>query len=277
MASPSVHVGEQIQISTVTYDNYDEQVIGFGYNRSNNEYKVVGIVFGYGSGMIVVHTLQGDTRWRNRSCMFEKQLLSGFEVFRGSSVSAGIFANGFLHWIDQINKSIIIAFDLEDDKFKFLLSIPGGRGAKYVDLMVLGGNLCVLEVVPSKHVTVWESGYSKEQHGFVYPNWVTKFKIALQDYSWFEPFALTKSDDKCLLWYNVVLSCYDPDTKTLRKLDETLKKLMDDSTPSVYTTTRATHHVNIIASLKVIMEERVGMKRKAHEDRDRKRKTYWYD
>ncbi|XP_026434789.1 putative F-box protein At1g55070 [Papaver somniferum] len=49
-------------------------------------------------------------------------------------------------------------------------------------------------------------------------------------------------------------------------LDETLKKLMDDCTPSAYTTTRATPYVNSIVSLKAIMEERCGKNRKVLEE-----------
>ncbi|KAI3941964.1 hypothetical protein MKW98_009174, partial [Papaver atlanticum] len=134
---------------------------------------------------------------------------------------------GALHWIDQDSlKRTTVAFDLEHETFELLSSVPSVAGYANVGLMVLGGNLCVLDIVPSKHVTVWEL---RNRNPVNVCPWVTMFSIAWEeDRSWFE-FAETKSD-KLFLWYNVILSCYDHETKTLRKLDEALKKLMDNFT-----------------------------------------------
>ncbi|XP_026447302.1 uncharacterized protein LOC113347838 [Papaver somniferum] len=161
-------------------------------------------------------------------------------------------SGGALHWIDRDTiKRTTVAFHLEHETFELLPSRPPDAvDYANVGLMVLGGKLCVLDVVPSKHVRIWELRSRKM--------WLPMFSIAWEDWSWFDTFALTKSD-KFLLWQNVILSSYDSETKMLRKLDETLKKLMDDCTPSVYTTTRAIRFMNPHVS-KAIMEERVGKK-----------------
>ncbi|XP_026409849.1 F-box protein At3g07870-like [Papaver somniferum] len=244
--------GEQIQfpiINECDFNSYTDQGIGFGYNRSSNEYKVVGIQqivacilpfqpvdYCRDVGRVQVYTLQqGGTEWRIKtSSVIRKCVLCQLSAL--VLPLSGIFAGGALHWIHKYGMKLEIkAFDLKNETFKVLPSIPSvGHGANnHVELMVLGGNLCALEVVPRKLVTIWESSvYTQKRCWYIFPwttnsyalPWVTKFSIAWKDYNLIEPIGLTKSD-KCLLWYNAVLSCYDPETNTLRKLDETLNKI----------------------------------------------------
>ncbi|XP_026379660.1 F-box/kelch-repeat protein At3g23880-like [Papaver somniferum] len=269
--------GKQIQIPIINecdFNSYTDHAIGFGYNRSSNEYKVVRIQQIVASVLPfqpvdycrdvervqVYILLQGGTGWRIKtSSIIRNSVLS--QLSAPVLPLSGIFAGGTLHWIHKHGRKLeTIAFDLKNETFKVLPSIPSvGHGANHVELMVLGGNLCALEVVPSKHVTIWEScEYTRKRCRYIFSlikngyalRWVTKFSIAWKDYNLIEPIGLAQSD-KCLLWYNVVLSCYDPEANTLRKLEETLKKFMDDCGPSVYTTARATPHAKSLVPLKL--------------------------
>ncbi|XP_026400102.1 putative F-box protein At2g02030 [Papaver somniferum] len=214
-----------------------KNTIGFGYIRSS--YKVVSIcVDSSQPANVQVYTLGGGgTGWRNKM---------------------GVFAGGALYWMDQSNglqPKRILAFDLEQERFELHPSIPFLLcDSSCVRIMELRGNLCLLEVVPSKHVVIWESTYRKtvkctqKQHRVDDSDWLKKFSIAWEDYGcMFEPFALSNSE-KGLLWYNVIVSCYDSETNTLRKADEILKKLKDDFYKVVFTTTQATPHVNSLVS-----------------------------
>ncbi|KAI3941965.1 hypothetical protein MKW98_009175, partial [Papaver atlanticum] len=93
---------------------------------------------------------------------------------------------GALHWIDQDSiKRTTIAFDLEHETFELLSPVPSAAGYANVGLMVLGGNLCVLDIVQSKHVTVWELRNRKPviftDKDYVCP-WVTMFSIAWEEH-----------------------------------------------------------------------------------------------
>lgn len=255
--------GEQIQLPVISkwVENPDtEQGIGFGYNPSSKEYKVVRIM----SRMVYVYTLQGGVLSKHKFSIGNQALSLPSNVLP----SVGVFARGALHWIESV-ESMIVTFDLENERFELLSGIPAELcDTNHVELMELGGNLCVLEVFPSKHVTIWESSFRETRRRFV-STWRTIFRLEWEDYSWFEPFGLNKG----LLWYNVVLSCYDPVTKTLKKLDETLKKLMDDSMLSEYSTTRAIRHVNSLVSLTADMEETGGKKKQQKERGNKKRRA----
>ncbi|XP_026400097.1 F-box/kelch-repeat protein At3g06240-like [Papaver somniferum] len=203
---------EHIQLQTTIKWNigtcWRKNTIGFGYARSGNEYKVVSICVDPSQpANVQVYTLGGGgTAWRNKM---------------------GVFAGGALYWMDQSNglqPKRILAFDLEQERFELHPSIPFLLcDSSCVRIMELRGNLCLLEVVPSKHVVIWESTYRKtvkctqKQHRVDDSDWLKKFSIAWEDYGCrLEPFALSNSE-KGLLWYNVILSCYDSETKYFEK------------------------------------------------------------
>ncbi|XP_026451024.1 F-box only protein 6-like [Papaver somniferum] len=262
---------EQIPLQTEEWDGdfWAEPGIGFDYNDSSEEYKVVRILCDHRCRGVRVQVytfnFKNGSEWKSKTCRSNVDISS----YLGFSPSAGVFAGGALHWIDQDNvKRTTVSFDVEHETFELLPSVPSVAGYANVGLIVLGGNLCVLDIIQSKHVTVWELRNRKPvictDKDYVFP-WVMKFSIAWEeDWSWFE-FAETKSH-KFFSWYNVIISCYDHETKTLRKLDEALKKLMDASTFWVYTATRAVPFVI------PFMEERTG---KESSQRKKRRTTFF--
>ncbi|OVA16753.1 F-box associated domain [Macleaya cordata] len=203
-------------------------VNGFGYHPSTNEYKVVRIYYAnhqnYSLGRVQVYTLGCRSGWRE----------IGFVTHELHS-SPGILANGALHWMDY-RKLKIVAFDLADEKFRLLPSPPCfllDRPMRILayKLQVLGGNLSVIHQEPwalsvvhqePYRVDIWilkENSNSdvKEQDQYHYQSWSREFSIA-KDNHHCEPFALTESNE-VLLWYNrTILSCYNPETKTLKKI-----------------------------------------------------------
>ncbi|XP_026377553.1 F-box/kelch-repeat protein At3g23880-like [Papaver somniferum] len=206
--------GEQIQWKD---DAYAEDAIGIGYNRSNNEYKFVRILQ---DKTFHVNTLRNGTVWRNKPSKINANEIC-FKPRLDALPSVGVLASGALHWMDK--SATVVAFDLKHETFKLLPPIPSAVWDGNVDLMVLRGNLCVLQVLPSKHFRIWQLENRKTvKYTQKHSRWFMKFSIAWEDWRWLERVALPKSD-KYFLWYNAILSCYDPETKTLKKLEETLK------------------------------------------------------
>ncbi|XP_026420889.1 F-box protein At3g07870-like [Papaver somniferum] len=103
---------------------------GFGCSPSTNEYKAVRICNDRGDpnyGIIQVYTLGSGFEWRNGRKM-------DYDVICFSP--RGVFANGAIHWVDNF-KGTVVAFDLADEEFRELPSLPHTVGG--VELRALRG------------------------------------------------------------------------------------------------------------------------------------------
>ncbi|XP_026458659.1 F-box/kelch-repeat protein At3g06240-like [Papaver somniferum] len=90
---------------------------GFGYLPSTNEYKVVRCSYtelnNVWKGHMEVYTLGSQSGWREK------------ETIPYKFYSSGLFANGAIHWIGKTNGGArIVAYDLADEKFKDIPSLP---------------------------------------------------------------------------------------------------------------------------------------------------------
>ncbi|OVA03347.1 hypothetical protein BVC80_879g13 [Macleaya cordata] len=244
-----------------THDSLrNNMVTGFGYHHSTNEYKDVRIYYDYNQpslvGQVQVYTLGGGDGWRNKGEITH----SLYPIS-----SKGVFANGAIHWMDAV-QGIILAFDLADEEFRLLPSPPPLEIHKssHVGIRLWGGYLCVFYVYQGKCVDIWtlkkkkktsSCDEVKEQAEYNSSwSWSRELSIAWEGpvkgtYYW--PFALAKSNE-VLLFYNRILSCYDPKTATL-------KKLWDDDMGSSYI--EAIPHMNSLVSLKALGEKSVMRRR----------------
>ncbi|KAI3993385.1 hypothetical protein MKX01_010128 [Papaver californicum] len=230
---------------------------GFGYYQATNEYKVVRIYYKFldqaSTAHVEVYTLGSGHGWRNIG-----------EVACQFSSSPGILANGALHWLD-CKRHTIMAMDLVDEEFNLLPSPPCfNNSGKYSShrLHEVGGHLCVIHKEPGDRVDIWllkDTGMNKlcdssmnRHDGYDSSlSWCMEFSIAWQGLNKcedYEPFALLKNNN-VLLWYNrPILSCYDSEAKTF-------KKLMDDEAADDLKYIQAIPHKNTIVSLKAIGEK----------------------
>ncbi|XP_026457481.1 F-box/kelch-repeat protein At3g23880-like [Papaver somniferum] len=147
--------GEHIQLPSTkcaTYNDYwKSTMIGFGYVHSSHEYKVVSCRYNDWCGKVHVYTLRcgggccTGTRWRNKSSMIKEDLTSYFIGLPSTT----LFTGGALHWLNQLDshKQTRVAFDLERETFELLPSLPFKiTDNNHVELMELGGDLCVMEI-----------------------------------------------------------------------------------------------------------------------------------
>ncbi|OVA07453.1 hypothetical protein BVC80_8779g9 [Macleaya cordata] len=160
--------------------SHHKLVGGFGYLHSTNEYKVVRTYYDYDEpslvGHVQVYTLGDGNGWRNKGDTTH---------FIGSS---GVFANGYLHWIDIGAKKNIVAFDLAEEEFRLLPSPPclllRSRNLVYFSLQLLGGCLCVVCIDKGKCVDIWALKNKKKKKNSSYDDednswsWSREFSIA---------------------------------------------------------------------------------------------------
>ncbi|XP_026381463.1 F-box protein At3g07870-like [Papaver somniferum] len=117
--------------------------MGFGYNASNNNYKVVriqspgGIQKDRNKGLVQIYTLGGESSgWRNIgeiSCILE---------------SNSILWNGSIYWLAwDSNQWKIAGFDLADEEFRYLPTPTLGHSFfSWSQLTLLGGYLSIFNI-----------------------------------------------------------------------------------------------------------------------------------
>ena len=122
---------------------------GFGYDRVNDDYKVLGLVQFYrrdGSGRrkysLEVYSLR-EHCWRMVKEEWPIVELSNFFGFCGSRA---IFSNGAFHWLVSLEaelKVVHVAFDLSTEKFRVHeFPVHSSINSMCVELVDLGGLLC---------------------------------------------------------------------------------------------------------------------------------------
>ncbi|XP_026441619.1 F-box protein At3g07870-like [Papaver somniferum] len=243
--------------------NDERLVFGFGYLPSTNEYKVVRrsymLINGVRQGNVAVYTLGSQNGWREK------------EDIPYLLYSSGLFGNGVIHWLGKIGEQVpkIVAFDLADEKFKYVSAIPLNSFTSFdtFRLSLLGGNLCfihniwknfngrdqILDIWALKkrntgtklrHPKVTREHYSRNWR------WSKDFHIAFKHLKMygFTPFAITKSND-VLLWHEYKkLYIYDKNTSTLTKLWD------GNGNGNGFSHLQAIPHMNTLVSLKDLGE-----------------------
>ncbi|XP_026419512.1 F-box protein At3g07870-like [Papaver somniferum] len=230
---PDIDYTSPLDTIKISWGLAERVVCGFGYCQSTNDYKVVKICYDNGlvkQGQVQVLTI-GTDKWRSLGSTDHRLgSISYSESF------PGIFANGAIHWIDQIEYKVV-AFDLEDEKFR-VFTLPLDDVDADIILSLLGGNLCLVHVeLGSEHpfmdiwaykqnndnssdtnTTIIEEGHGTKRDYYNNSwNWTKEFHIECEDDS-YEPFAITKSN-LVLMWnHSRILHCYDPKTSTIYKL-----------------------------------------------------------
>ena len=192
-----------------SYDSFSR--FGFGYDLSNDDYKVVRIAEFYEGPVLMdffevkVYSLKSQC-WKK----IEKQLPIK-EIWSMQSVSL----NGAFHWIVEQDDGLeyILAFDLANEKFR-LYSKPLNEGVPVLD--VLGGCLCFIEVVDETYSDFWlMKEYGDES------SWTRIYKIEPGAVPWnidyFKPLLFSKNGKKVLMEH-VSLFWYDIEKKRGKKV-----------------------------------------------------------
>ncbi|KAK1368155.1 F-box protein interaction domain protein [Heracleum sosnowskyi] len=135
----------------------ETSLCGFGYDRVNDDYKVVKIAECYlqfRGIMAIVYSLKTNSWKRIQNVpVYNKIRFSG---------KWGMFASGALHWLaikNPVNCSdIIVGFDLGLEQFKEVpFPVIEGPIVNFNTTSVVsdGGTLCVLDKYPNTHIDVW--------------------------------------------------------------------------------------------------------------------------
>ena len=185
---------------------------GFGYDPSNDDYKVVRIAEFYEGPVLMdffevkVYSLKSQC-WKK----IEKQLPIK-EIWSMQSVSL----NGAFHWIVEQDDRLesILAFDLANEKFQ-LFRKPLNEGMPILD--VLGGCLCFMGVVEETYSDFWlMKEYGDES------SWTRIYKIEPGAVPWnidyFKPLLFSKNGKKVLMEH-VSLFWYDIEKKRSKRLE----------------------------------------------------------
>ncbi|XP_047339494.1 F-box protein CPR1-like [Impatiens glandulifera] len=198
-------------------DIFQEHTCGFGYNRINDDYKVVRLV-------VFKTDVNGDfINFEIEVYSLKTNLWHKPEKFRHYPNSCGTsdsIAGGAMHWISTIptvesqleRKSLIVAFDMGTEKYRIIPHPkynPGPLSCLYLN--TLGGCLSVSCHYCSMNVDV----YVLKEYGGKNEHW-TKI-ITLPPSCFSDPFHMVKTiayskcgkkvllniDFECLVWYNL--------------------------------------------------------------------------
>uniref|UniRef100_A0A7N2LHG5 F-box domain-containing protein n=1 Tax=Quercus lobata TaxID=97700 RepID=A0A7N2LHG5_QUELO len=182
---------------------------GFGYDPSNNDYKVVRITQFYEIVFfeVKVYNLKSQ-RWKK----IEKQW-----PIEGIRSKQSVSLNGAFHWIVVQNdgSKSILAFDLANEKFRLYRK---SRNEDLLSLEVLGGCLCFMGCGPEfpDYYDFWlMKEYGDES------SWTRICKIELDAEPWnfeyFKPLLFSKNGKKILM-EGIDLIWYDITTKRGKKV-----------------------------------------------------------
>lgn len=87
----------------------DFWIVGFGYDPVSDDYKILAVCFDGGREMMIFSLKRPS--WRSL----------GLSVGDSTPSGEGVYLNGFFHWLSALH---ILSFDLSDEKFKVLISLP---------------------------------------------------------------------------------------------------------------------------------------------------------
>lgn len=177
-------------------DRVDFLVIGFGYVRSTDEYKVVRLYKFMREpkfAQIEVYTLGSRKGWRDDGKKIETGL-GGWQH--------GVFANGCIYW--NFGNGKIVAFDLADEMFVELSECPIFR-CRRIRLGVFGDHLCATNSDTITNISdVWLLKKHKDESLM---SWSKELSLTNMD-GYDTPLAVTGSA-KLLCHSNTSLYLYD--------------------------------------------------------------------
>ncbi|XP_026416078.1 F-box/kelch-repeat protein At3g06240-like [Papaver somniferum] len=193
---------------------YPNLVSGFGYRLSTNNYRVMTIYYHEeeGRGHVQIYTV------------------------------GGIYAYGKLYWLHQdtyAQECVVVAFDLEGEKFNYIPLPRSGDFSCKVHasnlLKLLGGNNKLYLVHNNNYryscIDIWvyerynkstgtSSSYAMKECNLKQnysSRWLKEFSIHKPLYR-SKPFSITRKNEVLLWCHDTTLCCYDPKTSTLNKL-----------------------------------------------------------
>ena len=183
---------------------YSCSSFGFGYDPSNDDYKLMRIAQFFEGGLreffeVKVYSLKSQ-RWKK----IEKHLPIK-EICSAQSVSL----NGAFHWIVEQDDGLesILAFDFANEKFR-LYRKPSNEDL--ASLEVLGGCLCFIECCPE--IPTYNDFWLMKEYGDE-SSWTRIYKIesdaVLWNIDYFKPLLFSKNGQKVLMegvsliWYDI--------------------------------------------------------------------------
>ncbi|KAF6145016.1 hypothetical protein GIB67_013367 [Kingdonia uniflora] len=217
-------IGEYVRIPKMKKRTNYDIVSGFGFDRVNNQYKVVRMLYDkleYVSEGSIDFKLEGEiytlgsNTWRSLG-----------EVpypLRGKYSQA--FVNGALHWMtcEYIGLDVpelIISFDTSSEKFKVVTPPPSfnpGWSSHRMSLAELGGFLCLCDFKSYDHFDIW----MMKDYG-VESSWTKEYVIPCQilglENVFLHPLSLMKDFGILMVLNGNSLVGYYPGSKTFRDI-----------------------------------------------------------
>ncbi|XP_026434106.1 putative F-box protein At1g46984 [Papaver somniferum] len=227
-----------------------EMLNGFGYSPSTGQYKVVRIYHKSDAWFFQVYILGNESsKWKEEKEIPNSLFHSGFPYSRS------VFVNGEIYWLDYSSK--IVAFSLADEEFRYIASPPiVGDSTRGRRLCVFGDWLCLVDHKSATregniHADIWLLKQNNDMNVQHNGTWIWNKEFTVQSETRYKfdliPLAFTENG-KLLVWQDhEYVSCYDPKTAVLKKLDEYGHR------SEIY---QPAHHTNSFVSLKAL-----GMKK----------------
>ncbi|XP_058182206.1 F-box/kelch-repeat protein At3g23880-like isoform X2 [Rhododendron vialii] len=213
LLNPSTKKSKRLPDSGVKRGWHPQDAYGFGFDESNDDYKVVLILYDRGGGFsadsnVMVYTLRTDS-WRKiggLSCGIPFGVL-------------GKFLNGSIHWVvcDKSGSScsyVIVSIDLEKEAYGEVLPPTYGDGFFNLELYVLKGSLGVLCRCRENYTDVWII----KEYGKIDP-WTKLFtlqEVAEPRFGQFSTTVCTSNNGELLILYRLRFSIYSPKNGTFR-------------------------------------------------------------
>ncbi|XP_074335731.1 F-box protein CPR1-like isoform X2 [Apium graveolens] len=207
------------QMFPTSFSQFESFTCGFGYDQTNDDYKVVKVAECYSSRfrgkLAILYSLKTNTWTRIRNFPANIRITS----------NECVFTNGSLHWTAITNpvngKDIILAFDLQLEQFKEVPSPPITRALvnfNWKCLVGVGECLCFTDNYPESSMDVWLMKDYGARNTW-YKAFTVEQRSTLGSFSSFSPIAFSKShSDVLLLEVDGKLVWYDPERKTVKNL-----------------------------------------------------------
>ncbi|CAI9117801.1 OLC1v1019286C1 [Oldenlandia corymbosa var. corymbosa] len=208
--NPCIKKSKKLRDSYIENRLFRNDVLGFGYDELNDDYKAVRLCVHVPSGHVTevrVYSLRNDS-WRPVGL--------GKDVLRAGSHS-GQYANGNLHWVMAIYGVIswkFLSFDLASETFVEIEWPSSKEGLDDWSVGTLRSCLCVLYDYERSYVDLW----IMKEHG-VKDSWTKLVSVPYIDLpencTSSLPICMLSNDD-ILLQVGSMLVLYSPKSKTFR-------------------------------------------------------------
>lgn len=217
--NPSTRKHHALPVSPVQISGFKILVYGFGYDEINDDYKLL---------RIVQYVNENDGSYKSEVVIFSLRMnewrkIEDFPYHLCYRREWGVFVSGALHWAvtplsPSSEKVVIVAFDLESEKYRVVPHPDGVDNNTYMNVGVLGGCLSVICSCFRVGLSIWVM----KEYG-VKESWVKLISIAPDVISYFayvRPLAYSKDGNAILLERElpdgVKLIWYDLKKKTVK-------------------------------------------------------------